>query len=73
MFSLEKRRFRGDLTTMFQYLKSGYKEGDSLFTRSYMENTRGNGYKLILERFQVDTKTVFNIKQSSLGIISPAK
>ncbi|GAB0203846.1 hypothetical protein GRJ2_002850200 [Grus japonensis] len=46
LFSLEKRRFRGDLITMFQYLKGGYKEdGDSLFTRSHMEKIRGNGCK----------------------------
>ncbi|PKU29310.1 methyltransferase nsun6 [Limosa lapponica baueri] len=41
LFSLGKRRFRGDLIKMFQYLKAGYKEdGDSLFTRSHMEKTR---------------------------------
>ena len=43
-FILEKRRLRGDLITMFQYLKSGYKEdGDSVFIRSHMEKTRGTG------------------------------
>ncbi|KAK4831142.1 hypothetical protein QYF61_015445 [Mycteria americana] len=42
LFSLEKRRLRGDLITMFQYLKRGYKEGgDSLFTRNHMEKTKG--------------------------------
>ena len=52
LFSLEKRRLRGDLLTMFQYLKSGYKEdGDCLFTRSHMEKMRGNGYKLLLGRY----------------------
>ncbi|GAB0179422.1 mitochondrial enolase superfamily member 1 [Grus japonensis] len=52
LFSLEKRRLRGDLITMFQYLKGGYKEdGDSLFTRSHMEKTWGNGCKLLLGRF----------------------
>ena len=60
MFSLEKRRLRGDLITMFQYLKGGYEEdGDSLFTRSHMEKTRGNGYKLCLGRFQLDTRGRF--------------
>ncbi|GAB0181685.1 mitochondrial enolase superfamily member 1 [Grus japonensis] len=46
LFSLEKRRLRHDLITMFQYLKGGYKEdGDCLFTRSHVEKMRGNGCK----------------------------
>ena len=33
MFSLEKRRFWGDLTVAFQYLKGAYKqEEEQLFT-----------------------------------------
>lgn len=52
LFSLEKRRLRGDLITMYYCLRGSYKEdGDSLFTRCHMEKTRGNGYKLILRRF----------------------
>ena len=52
LFSLEKRRLRGDFITMFLYLKGGYREdGDSLFTRGYMEKTRGDGYKLLLGTF----------------------
>ena len=51
LFSLEKRRLRGDLITMFQYLKGGYREDvDSFFTGSHTEKMRGNGYKLLLGR-----------------------
>ena len=57
---LEKRRLRGDLITMYQYLKGSYKEdGDSLFTRSHMVRTRGNGCKLLPGRFQLDTRDKF--------------
>ncbi|GAB0186012.1 hypothetical protein GRJ2_001066500 [Grus japonensis] len=59
LFSLEEG-LREDLITMFQYLKGGYKEeGDSLFTRSHMEKTRGNGCKLLLGRFRLDTRGKF--------------
>ncbi|KAK4812701.1 hypothetical protein QYF61_013726 [Mycteria americana] len=59
LFSLEKR-LRGHLIIVFQYLKGGYKkDGDSLFTRSHVEKTRSNGYKLLLGRFQLDTRGQF--------------
>ena len=60
MFSLEKRRLREDLIILYQYLRSSYKEdGGSVFTRSYMEGTRGNGHKLLLGRFRLDTRGKF--------------
>ena len=60
LFSLEKRRLRRDLVTVFRYLKDSYKEdGGSLFTRSHMEKTRGNRYKLHWERFHFDIRKTF--------------
>jgi len=52
LFSLWKRTFSGNLITIFQHLKGGYKEdGESLFTMSHIEKARRNGYKLLLGRF----------------------
>lgn len=57
----EKRRLRGDLIPMFQGLKGGYREaGDWVFSRSHKQKTRGNRYKLFLERFHLDTRGKFS-------------
>ena len=41
-------------------LKGSYKEGeDSLFTRSHMEKSRGNGYNLHRERFHLSVRKKF--------------
>jgi len=63
LFSLEKRRNRGDLINVYKYLKCGSQQDTpNLFSVVCGNRARGNGHKLEHRKFCTNMKRNFTVR-----------